>query len=56
MTLLRIMAPKFTAGVVVQEGRVTRAAPCLTSTIGWTRQQVEAHCEKNGWQCQRVGG
>lgn len=50
--LLRIEAPHFVAGLVVEEGRVKSAAPILRYMVGWTRSRVAFYCHSKGWRIE----
>jgi hypothetical protein len=51
-TLMQIRAPEprpFTAGLVMQGGKVTRAPPIIEFMRGWNHTRVIQHCNKKGW-------
>ena len=50
MTLLHITAPHFCAGAVVENGKVTRAAPILGYMRGWDPAKVKAYAARKGWK------
>jgi hypothetical protein len=52
--LLQITSNYFCAGVVVQDGAVTRAAPILKYMRGWTIKRVRTYCKIKDWDCQPV--
>lgn len=56
LTLLRIVAPYFVAGVVVEEGIVVRAAPIVGYMVRgrWTRTRVWAYCQTKRWALRRL--
>jgi hypothetical protein len=54
--LIRITAPYFCAGVILQGGRVARFAPILHYMRGWSADRVEAYAGRKGWTCERVWG
>ncbi len=45
MTLIRIVAPHFCAGVVVGE----RAAPIIGYMKRWNEGRIVAYCRSRGW-------
>lgn len=54
MTLVRIIAPHFVAGLEADGGRVTVAAPILRYMVGWSGKQVADYCVKKRWTWERV--
>ncbi len=46
---MRIEAPHFVAGVVIEDGRVIDCAPIIKYMRGWTDIQVLEYCRKKGW-------
>lgn len=54
MTLLRIVAPHFVAGVEAQGSRIVRAAPIVHYMVGWSRTRFVGYAEEKGWQWQVV--
>ena len=54
MTLVRITAPHFVAGLVAEAGRVYIAAPILRYMVGWTGNQVADYCAGKRWTWERV--
>lgn len=52
--LIRIVAPHFVAGLLVDNGRVVVAAPILRYMIGWTGRQVGAYCAQKRWTWERL--
>lgn len=48
--LVRISASYFTAGVVVRDERVVRAAPILKYMLGWPRTRVLSYARAKGWK------
>lgn len=52
--LARIVAPKFIAGIVLEDDVVVLAPPLLRYMIGWKRDKVRAHVKKKGWQIKKV--
>lgn len=52
---IRIVAPHFTAGVVLDDtGRVTRAAPILRYMLGWNAARVLDYAARKQWRPQRL--
>jgi hypothetical protein len=47
---LQIHSAYFTAGIVLENGTVTRCAPILSYMHGWMRGKVEWYCAKKGWK------
>lgn len=47
--LVRVSAPHFVAGIVVEDERVVRAAPILRWSIGWHRDALRNYFRKKGW-------
>ena len=56
MKLLRVVAPHFVAGALVndQTGVVVEAAPILRYTIGWTGRNLRAYACRKGWSASYV--
>lgn len=48
--LLRIEAPHFVTGVVIEGWHVTRAAPIVKYMKGWDANHVEEYCRRKGWE------
>jgi hypothetical protein len=46
---MRVLGPNFTVGLVVQDGRVTRAGPILKYVVGWSTERVVALARRRGW-------
>lgn len=44
-----INAPHFCAGVVLERGKVTRAAPILHYMVGWSKDRVVSYCRHKKW-------
>ena len=55
MTSYRIIAPHFCAGVVLDGGKVARAAPILKYMQGWRLKDVFNYCSRKHWTIERVG-
>ena len=47
--MIRIDAPHFVAGVLIEDGKVTKAAPILAWMIGKPEGYVEFYCRRKGW-------
>lgn len=47
--MIRIVAPHFVAGVDVERGRVTTAAPIVRYMHGWASDRVFAYAQRKGW-------
>ena len=54
MILLRITAPHFVAGVVIEDGRVVRAAPIVKYMMAWQTWKVRRYVERKGWAAESV--
>lgn len=54
ITVVRIVAPHFVAGVIPHNGRVVNAAPILRYMVHWSGRQVADYCAKKGWTWERV--
>jgi hypothetical protein len=54
MTLVRIVSPRFVAGVVVNAGRVAEAAPILRWTLGLSADALRAAVAARGWRASIV--
>jgi hypothetical protein len=52
--VIRIEAPHFTAGVVLRDGIVVRAAPIVSYMRGWSQARVRSYCERKGWEASRT--
>jgi hypothetical protein len=52
--LIRISAPHFVAGVVLQDDVVVRAAPIVgyMATNKWRYWRVFSYCEEKGWSIE----
>lgn len=53
LVLGRIVAPHFVAGVIVEDGRVVRAAPIVGYMKGWPEERVRAYVARKGWTATR---
>lgn len=47
--MIRIVAPHFVAGVVIEDRRVVKAAPIVKYMIGWSVTRVLTYCRRRGW-------
>ena len=55
-TLVRVVAPHFVAGLVIEDGRCVLCAPILRKTCKWrTPDQLREVFKKNGWRATVVG-
>lgn len=48
--MIRILAPHFTAGVIVGQ----RAAPILHYMRTWSADRISAYCQSKGWRWEWV--
>lgn len=55
MTLIRILAPHFVAGLLHDGQRVCRAAPILRWAVGKQVGVVQAYCQRKGWGWEVLG-
>ena len=55
MTLVRISAPHFVAGLWLDKGRVQQTAPILRYMQGWTAAKMDRYCQRKGWRAENVG-
>lgn len=57
MMLVQIMAPHFTAGVLVDEDNeiVIATAPIVKYMKGWTLSKVRDYCGRKGWSSLTLG-
>ena len=51
---IRITSPYFVAGVCLQSGIVTRAAPIVKYMIGWPTHRVYAYANKKHWTTEII--
>lgn len=51
---VQIQAPHFTAGLVIQQGRVGEAAPIMGYMKGWYWSEVLHYCERKHWTVRYV--
>ena len=54
LMLLQVKAKHFCAGLVIEDGKVKKSAHILAYMRGWFLSEVEAYCQKKGWQVLRV--
>ena len=47
---VQVSSAYFTAGLVVEHGKVIKAAPILGYMRGWSLEQVTAYSEKKDWR------
>ena len=50
--LVRIVAPRFVAGIEFRGGVAVRWSPKLKRRKGWTLDEVLADAGRNGWKCE----
>lgn len=53
--LVRVVAPHFVAGIIIQSGQCIQAAPILKWAIGKNRDTLRAYFSKQGWKASIVG-
>lgn len=53
-SLVRVVAPHFVAGLVVDDDHVILAAPILRYMVGWPADKVRAKLAEMGWQASKV--
>jgi len=53
-TLAVIDAPHFYAGIVLQDNRVSEAAPIVKYMRKWSRDKVRDYCKGKGWKISVV--
>lgn len=47
-------ASNFTAGIVLEDNVVVKAAPIVKYMNGWTLSRVEDYCRKRHWRWTKV--
>lgn len=47
---MRIVAPHFVAGVLVEGGRIVGAAPILRWAVHKRLSELAAYCRRKGWE------
>lgn len=52
--LYRIVAPHFVCGVVIENGKITTAAPIVKYMLGWTRQRLQTYAAGKGWTVEYI--
>lgn len=52
--MIIILAPSFTSAVIIDNGKVSKAAPIVKYMKGWTWDTVILYCEEKGWKTVRV--
>lgn len=52
--IVRVVAPHFVAGLVLENGRVVKAAPILRWAVGRTLPAIEQYCYRRQWILERV--
>ena len=53
--LVRVVAPHYVAGYVVENGRVVKAAPILAWAVGKSYSDVGRYLENKGYERQNLG-
>jgi hypothetical protein len=48
--LVRVVAPHFVAGLVLEDDRCTEAAPILAWAIHWRRDALRAYFRRKHWR------
>jgi hypothetical protein len=46
----RIVAPHFVAGIDLQDGVVTKAAPIVRYMLGWGAESVQRYLDEHEWR------
>jgi hypothetical protein len=54
MTLVRVVAPHFVAGLLMQGDRAVIAAPILRWTVGKSRGELRAAFARRGWRAEII--
>ena len=53
--LVRVVAPHFVAGFVMEDGKITACAPILRRHVmGKTADQIRSLCKAKGWRASIV--
>lgn len=52
--LARVEAPHFVAGLILRDGRCSRAAPILKWAIGKTQDELRTYFAQKGWKATIV--
>ena len=50
--IIHITAPYFSAGVLVRNSVVYKAAPIVKYMVGWSVERVMEYCQKKGWKVE----
>lgn len=53
LTIMRVVAPHFVAGVAVRNGRIARTAPVLSYMKGWNGRRFDEYLKSKGWTCEK---
>ena len=48
-TVVRVCAPHFTAGAILRNGIVVRAAPILKWSLTWPANRLSEYLKTKGW-------
>lgn len=54
MKIIRIVAPHFVAGALLEPSGVVRTAPIIKYMVGWTRDKVFGYCKSKGWSAEVI--
>lgn len=54
MTLVRVEAPHFVAGLVIEDGRCIEAAPILRWAIGKSESYLRSYIRRRAWRASVV--
>ena len=54
--LIRIVAPYFVAGIVLEEGVVIEAAPIVRYMMGWSGMRVRSYAKRKHWTAMPCPG
>lgn len=52
--LVQVRAPHFTAGIILENGKVVEAAPILRWTLGKTHEWLREYFIKKEWKAVQV--
>lgn len=50
--MIRIDAPHFCAGAIVQNGKIVKSAPIIKWMINKTVAQIMSYCKQKNWSCE----
>jgi len=53
-TLVQVTSKYFCAGVIIEDGKVTYAAPIVWYMVGWSEGKFRGYVEKKGWKVCEV--